>query len=73
MKNPLTIQNLRDQTSLCMLRDAQGNPMGTGSRETLEVLTFITEQAEQWQRSRQSPSVVATPRPVANIRSALIF
>jgi hypothetical protein len=68
-----TIQSLDAAGTMFVLRDESGRAIGTGSRETLEVLVYIAEQ------SRRSASISKTAIPQqharqsADVRSALKF
>jgi hypothetical protein len=68
-----TIQSLDAAETIFVLRDESGREIGTGARETLEVVTFILRRAT----SDEEPRFVARPDRQApykaDVRSALSF
>lgn len=67
-----TIQALDVNQTIFVLKDEGGNSIGTGSRETLEVLLYVVNLAQQFE-TRAEPSANSRIRPPADVRSALVF
>jgi hypothetical protein len=66
------IQALDVDQRIFVLKDADGNSLGTGSREALEVLLYVVNLAQKLE-SRFQPSANSRVRAQADVRSALVF
>ena len=69
----LSIQALDAKETLFVLRDERGNPMGTGTREAMEMLCYIADQSNRSEVERNVASVPDHVCPSPNLRSALVL
>jgi len=64
----IRIEPLDRRSELCVLVDRNGQSLGTGSREVLEVLLYVAEQCQQANKMmRRGRCSVALPRANAPI------
>ena len=68
-----TIGTLEGSKTILVLRDENGNSMGTGSKEALGVLRYITTRANSKAPYVDISREALRIRPMANVRSALVF
>lgn len=65
-----TIEALDLNRGIFVLKDEQGQPIGTGTREAMQVLSFV---AKQNQSPRSPAEISGSTRYHSDIRSALVF
>ena len=67
------IQALDAKQTIFVLKDENGNTMGTGTREAMEMLRYIADQNNRSELERNVASVPNHVRPSPNLRSALVL
>ena len=73
MRTTPTIGLLEGSQTIFVLRDENGNSMGTGSSETLQVLLYIAKQTSEQEARRTISKHSVRSNLRAQVRSAIAF